>query len=83
VRIAAWPTSAALGAQLNSFYGSVHDTAAAGLVASVQNASAYRAAATAMLSLLDGMAVIDDAVRSSASSAGVELPESSVPQIAP
>jgi hypothetical protein len=73
-RIAAWPGSSAVGAQLAMFYGSIHDTAANGLLASVQNRAAYRAAAKAMIKLLDGLPAVDAAVRAAAESAGVDLP---------
>jgi len=73
-RIAAWPGSSAVGAQLATFYGSIHDTAANGLLASVQNRAAYRAAATAMIKLLDGLPAVDTALRAAAESAGVDLP---------
>jgi hypothetical protein len=69
-----WPDSAVLGAQLTTFYDAVHDTAANGLVASVQNGAAYRAAARAMLKLLDGLPALDTAVRATAATAGLELP---------
>ena len=73
-RIAAWPESSAVGAQLATFYGSIHDTAANGLLASVQNRAAYRAAATTMIKVLDNLPAVDTAVREAAQSAGVELP---------
>ena len=73
-RIAAWPGSSTVGAQLATFYGSIHDTAANGLLASVQNRAAYRAAATAMVKLLHGLPSVDAAVRAAAESAGVDLP---------
>jgi hypothetical protein len=73
-RIAAWPGSSAVGAQLATFYGAIHDTAADGLVASVQNRAAYRASATAMVKLLHGLPAVDAAVRAAAESAGVDLP---------
>ena len=73
-RIAAWPGSSAVGAQLVTFYGSIHDTAANGLLASVQNRAAYRAAATAMIKLLNDLPAVDAAVRAAAESAGVDLP---------
>ncbi len=73
-RIAAWPGSSAVGAQLATFYGSIHDIVANGLLASVQNRAAYRAAATALIKLLDGLPAVDTAVRAAADSAGVELP---------
>ena len=73
-RIAAWPGSSTVGAQLATFYGSIHDIAANGLLASVQNRAAYRAAATAMIKLLGELPAIDAAVRATAESAGVDLP---------
>ena len=78
-RVAAWPASAELGAGLSAFYDAVHETAASGLVASVQNAAAYRSAATKMLDLLDGMAAIDAALQAVADSAGVALPAATAP----
>jgi hypothetical protein len=71
--VSAWSGSAALGAQLGSFYDAVHETAANGLVASVRNQAAYRSAATAMLKLFDAMPALDAAVRATAATAGVEL----------
>jgi hypothetical protein len=73
-RIAAWPESSAVGTQLATFYGSIHDTAANGLLASVQNRAAYRAAATTMIKLLVNLPAVDTAVRAAAESAGVDLP---------
>jgi hypothetical protein len=82
-RIAAWPGSSAVGAELVTFYGSIHDTAANGLLASVQNRAAYRAAATAMIKLLDRLPAVDSAVRAAALSAGVNLAEASGAPTAP
>jgi len=79
----AWSGSTAVGAQLETFYGTVHETAAAGLVASVRNQAAYRSAATAMVTLLDELPAIDAAVRVVAGSAGLDLPTASVPPVAP
>ncbi|MEO5940929.1 MAG: hypothetical protein ABIZ72_08070 [Candidatus Limnocylindrales bacterium] len=73
-RLVAWPDSEIVGVQLRTFYGSLHDTAAKGLVASVRNVAAYRAAATEMVGLFDGMAAIDGAVRAAASAALIDLP---------
>ncbi len=75
--VANWSGSADIGAQLTAFYDSVHVTAANGLVASVRNDAAYRAAANAMLKLFDGMPALDAAVRSTAAAAGVALPPAS------
>jgi hypothetical protein len=71
-RVSDWPASNALGSQLAEFYGTIHDTATNGLVASVQNKAAYRAAATAMIKRLDGLPAIGEAVRSLAASAGLQ-----------
>jgi hypothetical protein len=78
-RVAAWPASAELAVGLRAFYDAVHEAAASGLVASVQNTAAYRTAATAMLKLLDGMAAIDAALQAVADSAGVGLPAATTP----
>ena len=72
--VGAWPGSAALATQLGAYYDSVHTAAANGLMASVRNTAAYRAAATAMVGLLDRLTELDGAVRSTAASAGVDLP---------
>ena len=76
-RVAGWSGSGAVGGQLGTFYRSIHETAANGLVASVQNRAAYRAAATAMVRLLGGTTVIEAAVGASARSAGIDLPVAS------
>jgi hypothetical protein len=73
-RVSDWPASGALGAQLGSYYGAIHASAATGLDASVRNVAVYKTVATQMLELLDGMAAIDDAVRATAASAGIALP---------
>ena len=78
-RLVVWSDAGAVGAQLRAFYGSLHDTAAEGLVASVRNVAAYRAAASEMAGLLDAMAAIDDAVRVAASAAFVDLPPAPAP----
>ena len=72
-----WPGSSAVGAQLERFYGAVHDAAAKGLVASVRNQAANRTAAKAMVKLLDELRAIDTAVRTVAGSAGLDLPVAS------
>jgi hypothetical protein len=73
-RVTAWPAARGIGAELKSFYGAVHDAAGDGLVASVRNTAAYRAAASQMLELLDGLAGIDAALRALAGPAGIDLP---------
>ena len=82
-KVGVWSGSAGLAGQLASFYGAIHDTAAEGLVASVQNAAAYRAAASAMVKVFDGMPAIDAAVTAAASAGGVDLPRPSAVPTAP
>ncbi len=82
-RVGMWSGSATLAGQLASFYGAIHDTAADGLVASVQNTAAYRSAATAMVKLLDGVPAVDAAVAAVAAAGGVDLPLPSGAPIAP
>ena len=82
-RLAGWSGSSAVGEELATFYGSVHDAAAEGLVASVRNAAAYRSAANAMVRLLDDLPAIDGAVRAVAASAGLDLPVATRPSTAP
>jgi hypothetical protein len=69
-----WSGSSAVGAEVGTFYGAVHEAAANGLVASVRNQAAYRSAASTMIRLLDGLPAIDAAVRDVAISAGLDLP---------
>lgn len=68
-----WSGSSAVGEQLATFYGAVHDAAANGLLSSVRNQAAYRSAATAMIRLLDGLSTLDVDVRAVADAAGVDL----------
>src|SRR6185369_8965020 len=70
-----WSATSDVGTRLVDFYGAVHETAATGLVASVRNADAYRAAAGTMLTLLDQVDSLDAAMRAAATSAGVTLPD--------
>jgi hypothetical protein len=74
IHVSEWSGTSAVGDRLLTFYGAVHDAAASGFVASVQNAAAYRAATRTMLRLLDGMPALDDAVGLAALGAGVTLP---------
>jgi ABC-type multidrug transport system fused ATPase/permease subunit len=73
-RVGTWSEGSVVAAQLAAFYGGVHDAAADGLVASVRNVSAYRAAATAMVELLSGLGAIYAGLRSAAATAGISLP---------
>lgn len=74
-RISDWTGSGGVPSQLDTFYGTIHDAAVEGLVASVRNADAYRAAATSMVRLLADIPAIDAGVRSVATSAGLTLPD--------
>jgi hypothetical protein len=58
-RLAAWPGASVLADDLDTLYGSVHDTATEALVASVRDAAAYRTAATAMLNALAPLPALD------------------------
>lgn len=78
-RIAAWSGSAAVGARLAGFYGTIHEVAADSLVASVRNVAAYRAAAAAMVRLLAGIPAMDEDVRAAAASLGVVIPDPTAP----
>ena len=82
-RIGGTSATADVGTRLSAFYGAIHDTAATGLVASVQNEAVYRSAAREMLTILDGMDAIDAALRSTAASAGIDLPSASAAPTAP
>ena len=76
-RVSGWSGTAATGETLTAFYAGVHDIAVAGLVSSVRNEAAYRAAATAMVAHLEALGKIDAAVAAAARSAGIELPVAS------
>jgi hypothetical protein len=69
-----WPKAASLGASLASAYSQIHGAAADGLLASVRNTAAYRAAATRIVALVEELTVLDAAIRSTASAAGLDLP---------
>ena len=81
--VADWSGSSAVGAQLVTFYATVHETAANGLVSSVQNQGAYRAAAHAMVKVLGEIPALDAAVGQAARSAGIDLPGASAAPPAP
>ncbi|MBA2718790.1 MAG: hypothetical protein H0U52_06050 [Chloroflexi bacterium] len=80
-RLSGWTGSADIGGRLHDFYGTIHDTASDGLVASVRNTAAYQRAATAMVSLLAEIPNVDAAVRMAATTAGVPMPESASPPV--
>ena len=81
--VATWSGSGDVATTLSSFYTTTHEIAANGLLASVRNPSAYRAAATAMIKQLGELPAVDAAMRSAAQSAGLELPAASGPTTAP
>lgn len=72
--VSGWPDSAQVGAELTSLYGSVHDSAAAALNASVRNATAYRDAARAMVATLAQLAPVDAEIRALAAARGIDVP---------
>jgi hypothetical protein len=72
--IAAWEAGTVVAADLGSFYGAIHSTASEGLGASLNNESAYIAAARSMLAVVDGLGVLDGAARDLASTIDLELP---------
>ena len=76
-RISAWSGSATVGDDLATAYGSIHDVAAEGLVASVQNEPAYRQTARAMLTLLARLGAVDNRVRAVAAANGIFVPGTS------
>jgi hypothetical protein len=76
-RLSGWPGSASVGSDLAAAYGAIHDVAAEGLTASVQNTAAYRESAKAMLRLLAGLGSVDQAAQALATGHGVPLPEAS------
>jgi hypothetical protein len=69
--IAPWPAAAKVSADLQTFYGSVRDSAQSGLRASVSNAKAYRAAGKRMLALLARLTVLDAAAAKVVADAGL------------
>jgi hypothetical protein len=76
-RVSVWSDGGAVGSELAAFFGTIHDTAARGLDASVRNEGAYRATALLMIKLLDGSEAVDASVRSAAAAAGLTLAEPS------
>jgi hypothetical protein len=58
-RLAYWPDATTVGRTLDRLYDAVHQTATDWLVASVRDEAAYRAAAIAMLDVLNGLTVAD------------------------
>ena len=62
-RISRSPDAAAVGADLATIYGSIHDAATDGLVASVRDAASYRATTKVMIVLLGRVADPDGRAR--------------------
>lgn len=77
--IAAWDAGTVVAADLGSFYGAIHSTASEGLGASLNNDTAYIAAARAMLALVDGLGALDGAARDLAATIDLELPPVELP----
>ena len=80
-RLSAWSDAAPLGDNLTTFYDAVHQSAIEGLVATVRNQAAYRAAAVAMLRVLDGLPAVDAEAQSVAArfGLGIEIAPSATP----
>jgi hypothetical protein len=72
-KVAAWSGSAAVGADLDALYDSIHDTAVEALAVSVTNPSAYRASAKSMVRQLAGLRAIDARIAEVATANGVAL----------
>ena len=62
-RVSRSPEGASVGADLATIYGSIHDAAAEGLVASVRDAASYRATTKSMIVLLGRVADPDGRAR--------------------
>jgi trimeric autotransporter adhesin len=78
-RISRSPETGSVGADLATIYGSIHDAATDGLVASVRDAASYRATTTSMIVLLGRVADADARARSLLAQNGVSVPESAAP----
>jgi len=81
--VATWSGAGDAATTLSTFYSTTHELASNGLLASVRNPSAYRAAATAMMKQLGELPAVDAAMRSAAQSGGLELPAALGPTTAP
>jgi hypothetical protein len=75
-RLSTWPDAAPVSGDLATIYGSIHDTAAAGLVASVRDAAAYRATARATIALIGRITTADARARELLAANGVVMPGS-------
>jgi hypothetical protein len=76
-RLSAWPDTQTIGDDLGTAYERIHEIAEDGLVASVRNEAAYRAAARAMLTELAALRALDKQVAELAAANGVTLPGAS------
>jgi hypothetical protein len=74
-----WPGTSGIGTKLTDLYGTVHDSAAHALVASVRNQTAYRDAARAMVATLAGLVAVDAEIRAVAAARGITVPASLAP----
>ena len=73
-KVSTWSGSAEVGQRLTTLYGTIHETAGEGLLASVRNGAAYRQAAKSMITLLGGLRSIDAELRTLAEANRVTLP---------
>ncbi len=73
--VADWEPGAMVATDLSAFYTTIRSTASEGLGAALGNEAAYIAAARQMLTVVGGLGTLDQAARSLAAQADVELPE--------
>ncbi len=78
-RLDPWPDADPFRADLKSFYQAVAETARDGLRAPLSDLTAYRAAASSMLTVVAELRAIDAASRDLAKTVSVKLPPISVP----
>jgi hypothetical protein len=76
-RVSAWPDTQAIGDDLATAYGRIHEIAEEALVASVRNEAAYRQAARDMLAELSSLRAVDIRLAELAAANGVTLPDAS------
>jgi hypothetical protein len=76
-RLSGWPDTEALGGDLGTSYGRIHEVAEGALIASVRNEAAYRAAARTMLDELAALRTADARLVELAAADGVTLPDPS------
>ena len=73
-RMAPWTDARHVTAELDAFYRSMASAARDGLRASLTDASAYRASATAMLATIEDLGSVDASSRALAATVSLELP---------